>query len=433
MSKQAKNPSIAKLVDTAAVNAEQGQGPQSKADPNNKFAAPSSASSASTFSSNGIQAQQAAQQANFQNNGGQYFPMQQQQHPQQQIPQQYGTSFLPPPNPMNVQQPYYIPFFPNPYYNPSQQQQHISQQRFSSGIQPTSMSPNGSIKLPTFSGSDAYYQKGQQGPQAPAGVETAAQGLIPQNSGYMEAGAEAGGALKQNIYEGISPSKRAQQSVDPDNESKPYKCAQCDWAFIRHSDLRRHARSHGSPEYHCPYWHPEYATCPHRNQGSFNRLDVLKRHLRLVHFDPEVKEEGRESLVRRQDTGTCLSCGKYFVNSKAFIDHVDDCALNTPMEQWRFKKNGIVTSVKKDGNRGFDEGLEPNSEHPYQNNIEQRVLTGDDILEKSSGLKYRESESEPVEADAVNNKRLASSLDGSKNASHNYLKRPRGRPRKLMS
>ncbi|KAG7889497.1 hypothetical protein KL936_003071 [Ogataea polymorpha] len=431
MSKPLKNPSIAKLVDPGAVGSEQVQGGHVKPELSNQFAAPTSASSSSSFSSNGLQSQQAAQQANIQAGAGQYYSMQQ----HQQAPQQYGASFLPPPNPINMQQAYYIPFFPNPYYNPSQQQQQqqqISQQRFSSNVQPSGMPSNGALKLPTFSGNSPYYQKGSQLAQASSSIETPSQNIIA-SSPYIE-GSESGAALKPNPYGNSEAAKRSLQSIDPENETKPYKCSQCDWAFIRHSDLRRHTRSHGNPEYHCPYWHPEYATCPHRNQGSFNRLDVLKRHLRLVHFDPEIKEQGRDGLVRRQDAGTCLSCGKYFASSKAFIEHVDDCALNTPMEQWRYKKNGIVTSVKKERGKPFEDKLPQNSDQEFPGNIEQKVITGNEILVKSERTKFRDSNStESLDTDATTSKRLASSLEGAKNGNHDYLKRPRGRPRKLVS
>lgn len=37
---------------------------------------------------------------------------------------------------------------------------------------------------------------------------------------------------------------------------KPFICKHpgCTWAFARHSDLTRHAKSHAPPQYQCPYW-----------------------------------------------------------------------------------------------------------------------------------------------------------------------------------
>lgn len=167
-------------------------------------------------------------------------------------------------------------------------------------------------------------------------------------------------------------------SNDPDSP-KPYCCAHCTWSFSRPSDLRRHLKSHNAPQYHCPFWNATYATCPHRNNGSFNRLDVLKRHLKLVHYEPDNEmifklrrknkreengdgskggdhnatelhdEETGELVTRRNDGGYCLSCGVHFTTAKDFIGHVSECALNTPMQEWKYKKNGAIASVKKQG------------------------------------------------------------------------------------
>ncbi|ODV87263.1 hypothetical protein CANARDRAFT_26678 [[Candida] arabinofermentans NRRL YB-2248] len=408
----------------------------------------------------------------------QYFPM-------QQVPQQYSNNFLPPPNPMSMQQPYYIPYFPNPYYNGSPQQQQLSQQRFSAPNQgngngntshansnnssnnaaqaaaaaaaaaaATAAVANGAnIKLPILQPTNSFYkhQQGQPGPnqhQQPSQGDFAALQNMPQNGNFMDAA--SGGSskspgpvsfesgmqvLKPNPYHGgavASNYRRAIQPSDPENDSKPYRCSHCDWAFVRHSDLRRHSRSHGNPEYHCPYWHPEYATCPHRNQGSFNRLDVLKRHLRLVHFDPEAQEDSADSLVRRQDAGTCLSCSKYFVNSKSFIDHVDDCALHTPMEQWRYKKNGIVTNVKKEGSDEFstvEEGMDV-SGSTFQG-MEIKKESRKTLLESEDKLK-RSATSAGL-GDASSNTSVSSNNADGGDSNVPYLKRPRGRPRKYVT
>lgn len=115
----------------------------------------------------------------------------------------------------------------------------------------------------------------------------------------------------------------------PLNPHKPYVCSHesCTWAFARQSDLRRHAKSHKLPTFHCPYWKGD-PTC-HRNGGSFNRLDVLKRHLRLVHF---VKDKQPSDGLN--DPGWCRSCQKLFASSKDFIDHCSDC-ISCVQPEWK--------------------------------------------------------------------------------------------------
>ncbi|GME78210.1 unnamed protein product [Ambrosiozyma monospora] len=349
------------------------------------------------------------------------------------------------------------------------------------------MPPN--VKFPALPNNNSNFKPGQQGQQqqAPQGQNSRSspvpnaqpvqmeppqgyildpnipQQLLYKGNMYNPAG---GQTLKPNLNGNPQGSayRRAIQPSDPDNETKPYKCSECNWAFIRHSDLRRHARSHGSPEYHCPYWHPEYATCPHRNQGSFNRLDVLKRHLRLVHFDPESKDGQSESLVRRQDAGHCLSCSKYFPNSKSFIDHVDECALNTPMEQWKYKKNGLVTSVKKDEYPPLKNTQVPaqqamvtapmTAQHPQQQQQQQQIPQQHQQQQQQQQQQQHQEQQQHQQPQQlhmnvngqdlgedikVGDKRSAAAakLNGVGKAAieqaGNYLKRPRGRPRKSTS
>lgn len=120
---------------------------------------------------------------------------------------------------------------------------------------------------------------------------------------------------------------------------KPFICKHpgCTWAFARHSDLTRHSKSHAPPQYQCPYWKND-PTC-HRKDGSFNRLDVLKRHLRLIHYVKDKQPFGE--VYPGDDPGWCRSCQRMFTNSKTFLDHCNNCAQNTTPTEWiEIKKEG---------------------------------------------------------------------------------------------
>ncbi|KAL6454680.1 Klf15 Krueppel-like factor 15 [Candida maltosa Xu316] len=120
---------------------------------------------------------------------------------------------------------------------------------------------------------------------------------------------------------------------------KPFVCTYpgCTWAFARHSDLNRHSKSHAPPQYQCPYWKND-PTC-HRKEGSFNRLDVLKRHLRLIHYVKDKQPIG--DVNPGDDPGWCRSCQCMFPNSKAFVEHCQECAQNTSPTEWiEIRKEG---------------------------------------------------------------------------------------------
>lgn len=128
-----------------------------------------------------------------------------------------------------------------------------------------------------------------------------------------------------------------------DSTPRPFSCSYdgCPWSFARQSDQRRHIRSHEKPIFHCPYWKSD-PTC-HRNGGAFNRLDVLKRHLRLVHF----------VQFKQSDSGWCRVCQKMFPNPKYFVSHCEKCAEEARPAQWRINDEvcgTITTSTNDQGN-----------------------------------------------------------------------------------
>lgn len=140
----------------------------------------------------------------------------------------------------------------------------------------------------------------------------------------------AGGAASAGAGTAGAPVGGVQTSVV--SADRPYPCPfeGCHWSFARLSDQRRHLRSHQKPTFHCPYWHSD-PTC-HRNGGAFNRLDVLKRHLRLVHF----------VQFKQSESGWCRVCQKMFPTPKHFVDHCEKCAQNARPAEWKVDSSRMM-------------------------------------------------------------------------------------------
>lgn len=176
-------------------------------------------------------------------------------------------------------------------------------------------------------------------------------------------------------------------SLTTNDQQKPFKCTfeSCEWSFARQSDLTRHFKSHMAPQYNCPYWKND-PTC-HKNGGAFNRLDVLKRHLKLVHYvrdkrlpigegsSVEISNNGtnsRGSVIKSVDEpGWCRSCQRMFPNAKAFIEHCYECASQTQPTEWRSQKS---TNVDSSGASGSGVGGSSTDADLHQTKF--RVLIG---------------------------------------------------------
>ncbi|KAA8906869.1 hypothetical protein TRICI_005053 [Trichomonascus ciferrii] len=167
---------------------------------------------------------------------------------------------------------------------------------------------------------DAYplYDPATSAP--PPGAQPHQQPQAPH--GYEPEG-EKGGKQQQPATKKRKTS--SSEGVAVASAERPYPCTVdgCPWSFARLSDKRRHMRSHEKPMFHCPYWHSD-PTC-HRNGGAFNRLDVLKRHLRLVHF----------VQFKQSDSGWCRVCQKMFPSPKHFVDHCEKCAQDAQPTEWK--------------------------------------------------------------------------------------------------
>lgn len=242
--------------------------------------------------------------------------------------------------------------------------------------------------------------------------------------------------LKSKTVAGVSKSvSKLKKTTQP----KEFKCTHCQWIFNRHSDLTRHLKSHNAPEYHCPFWHPEFETCPHKNKGSFSRLDILKRHLKLVHFHLFKNSNDQDQKIKRRNGGECLSCGRIFSSMKDFIDHVGECALTTPMKRWRFRKNGVIVNVSKD----FDELLDDEDE--------ELTRSGSDPINASKPLAIEDEDEDEFDKQEIksyyHNSSLKKRMDYGNKMTYldlgdhetivknviPALKRPRGRPKKYST
>ena len=132
------------------------------------------------------------------------------------------------------------------------------------------------------------------------------------------------------------------KTVANTSHTRPFACTftGCSWSFARMSDLRRHTKSHSEPLFHCPYWRND-PTC-HRNGGAFNRLDVLKRHLRLVHYVKDKKQFTQDSS--RDDPGWCRACQLMFPNSRIFVEHCLECSQQLVPTEWKSSSGSSSTS-----------------------------------------------------------------------------------------
>lgn len=137
-------------------------------------------------------------------------------------------------------------------------------------------------------------------------------------------------AHEGEVFKTGRPRKHLKLARSEPPTERPYTCdySGCDWLFARQLDLRRHAKLHAQPRFYCPYWRND-PTC-HRNGGAFNRLDVLKRHLKLVHY--VLDKHLAQGLA---DPGWCRVCQRMFQLSKVFVEHCSECAQLAAPAEWK--------------------------------------------------------------------------------------------------
>lgn len=211
-------------------------------------------------------------------------------------------------------------------------------------------------------------------------------------------------------------SQVTEHDMGRNNTNRPYKCtfANCKWAFVRESDLRRHLKSHEAPSFHCPYWRHE--TNCHRNGGAFSRLDVLKRHLRLIHYiqdKQQSKSLAKSNPPGKDDPGWCKACQKVFANSKAFLEHVNDCSEQVAVSESTSQPNEyymdphmnlrtLSSVIDYTSNKNSSNNIN-NNEFPTDNDDQAKV----DIQRPQSEQK----EKSPVSQEVENQKRKEEFVD----------------------
>lgn len=154
------------------------------------------------------------------------------------------------------------------------------------------------------------------------------------------------------------------QAPETTTGERQYPCTfpGCEWSFVRISDQRRHLRSHQEPLFVCPFY-AEDNSC-HRNGGSFTRSDVLKRHLRLVHF----------VQFKQSESGWCRYCEKIFPSHKFFLDHCDTCAINN----------------KRKTRKGAPESEPESHQHQSEDKIEEEPEADLELLSTASSMLAKE-------------------------------------------
>ncbi|KAK6416098.1 hypothetical protein LTR95_017497, partial [Oleoguttula sp. CCFEE 5521] len=118
---------------------------------------------------------------------------------------------------------------------------------------------------------------------------------------------------------------------------RAHKCpiSTCEYhvkGFARYYDLNRHTLTHFKGAITCGF-------CPIDDTNgakTFNRIDVLKRHLTSVHGVQQIalssdRTRNETSSPSKQGTAgagaTCSLCAKPFTSPQAFYDHLDSCVV----------------------------------------------------------------------------------------------------------
>lgn len=175
-----------------------------------------------------------------------------------------------------------------------------------------------------------------------------------------------------NQYSSFDEVKEHDLAKDQD---RPYKCThpKCAWAFVRESDYRRHIKCHEAPSYQCPYWKID-PSC-HRKGGAFTRLDVLKRHLKIIHYVRATKDD--KKLNGKEDPGWCIACQTTFNNSKQFLLHTNECSEKLAMKKNEEASNNLLILSSAIDEHEKDNQQNQNKENQEIDNTSSKIGEND--------------------------------------------------------
>ena len=156
---------------------------------------------------------------------------------------------------------------------------------------------------------------------------------------------------------------------------RPEKCpvATCEYhikGFARVYDKQRHTLSHFKGTMVCGF-------CPGSGSSaekSFNRTDVFKRHLNLVHgveqSPPNSRKKSSSLGMSKKATNfsnkiaenaKCSTCSHIFKNAQKFYEHLDDCVLSVVQQEESSEaiNEKALTAISRDP--AVQEALERNN------------------------------------------------------------------------
>lgn len=182
---------------------------------------------------------------------------------------------------------------------------------------------------------------------------------------------------------GNKPQGRPRKHNVNEEVSKPFVCTHtdCTWAFTKMSGLQRHLKSHDRRTFDCPFW--KYDPKCHKNNGTFSRLDILKKHLKTNHF----------FQYKNSTAGRCRTCQQYFEGVKVFYDHCAQCA-ETPRDDRLIHMNMLKDGIYNSGQlkqASVISSTEENFVHVLPQASTDLEIQNDDSLQSLKALIQRSS------------------------------------------
>jgi hypothetical protein len=153
---------------------------------------------------------------------------------------------------------------------------------------------------------------------------------------------------------------------------RPEKCPiqTCDYhvrGFARKYDKNRHTLTHYKGTLVCGF-------CPGSESAvekSFNRADVFKRHLTIVHGVDQAPQNCRKKISAAGNVGSakhlpsyapvrkakCSTCSETFSDAQAFYEHLDDCVLRVVQQEVPSEVTNATRLAEAENDRSIRETL----------------------------------------------------------------------------